>query len=276
MEHAGQRAKKLAAGGETDMANTTTGTADNRYDSPVGMEDLAGVRSRISWGAIIAGSVLALALYFLLTLLGGAVGFSVSDKFEGRNIGIAAAVYAIVVTALCLFVGGYVASQLTTGENKREAAMFGLLVWATVFAMLLWLMASGVKAGFNTMVAVSTAGTSVANVGAQNTSPGDFDEAARRAGYSNQQIQDFRERVKNAPADAKAAAEDPATKARMEQEGREAAEVATRVTWWSFFGTLISMLAAAAGGVAGAGPTLRLFAVPAGRVAVRREMVHQS
>ena len=56
-------------------------------DSAVHAEDLVPVRSRISWGAIVAGSVLALALYFLLTLLGGAVGLSVSDKFDGRNIG---------------------------------------------------------------------------------------------------------------------------------------------------------------------------------------------
>jgi len=239
------------------MADTVT--HDNRHT--VGIEDLAAVRSRISWGSIVAGSVLALALYFLLTLLGGAIGFSVSDKFEGRNIGMGAAVYAIVVTALCLFAGGFLASQLTAGENRREAAIYGLLVWAVVFAMLLWLMATGVRAGFNTMVGVATAGSSVANATAQNTSQADFEEAARRAGYNQQQIDTFKQSIKNAPADAKAAADDPATKAQAEQRAREAGEVATRVTWWSFFGTLVSMLAAGAGGYLGAGPGFRLFAV---------------
>jgi hypothetical protein len=204
-----------------------------------------------------------LALYFLLTLLGGAIGFSVSDKFAGRDIGMAAAIYAIAVTAICLFAGGFMASQLTAGENKREAAVYGLLVWAVVFAMLLWLMATGVRAGFNSMVGVATAGSSVANATAQNTTQGDFEDVARRAGYSQQQIDDFKQRAKNAPADAKAAAEDPATKAQAEQRAREASDVATRVTWWSFFGTLISMLAAGAGGYMGAGPTFRLFAVGA-------------
>lgn len=32
-------------------------------DSPVHAEDLVPVRSRIGWGAIVAGSVLALAVY---------------------------------------------------------------------------------------------------------------------------------------------------------------------------------------------------------------------
>ena len=227
----------------------------------VDIEDIAAVRSRISWGAIAAGSVLALALYFLLTLLGGAIGFSISDKFEGKNIGLAAAIYAIAVTALCLFAGGFLASQLTAGENKREAAIYGLLVWAVVFAMLMWLMATGVRAGFNSMVGVATAGSSVANATAQNTTQADFEEGARRAGYTPQQIEDFKTRAKNAPADAKAAAEDPNSKAQAEQRAREAGEVATRVTWWSFLGTFVSMLAAAAGGFVGAGPSFRLFAL---------------
>ena len=229
---------------------------------PVDVEDLLPVRSRISWGAIAAGAVLALAVYFLLTLLGGAVGLSVSDKFDGRNIGIAAALYAIAVTAVCLFAGGFVAAQLTTGENRREAGMYGLMVWAVVLAMLLWLTASGVRAGFSTMVGVATAGSTAAGAGGQNVSQADFEEYARRAGYTQQQIDDLKSRVKNAPADAKAATEDPATKARVEQTARDAGEVATRVTWYTFLGTLVSMLAAVAGGLTGAGPSLRLFAAP--------------
>ena len=247
------------------MADVMVNTSNHRTTTPVDVEDMVGVRSRISWGAIVAGSVLSLALYFLLTLLGGAIGLSISDKFAGRNIGFAAAVYAIVVTAACLFVGGFVASQLTTGENKREAAMYGLLVWAAVFTMLLWLMATGVRAGFNTMVGVATVGSNVADATAQNTTQSDWENAAQRAGVPL-------EKIKSAAADAKATLEDPATKAKAEQAARDAAEVTTRVTWWSFLGTLISMIAAAVGGYVGAGPTLRLFAVPVAST-VRRDTI---
>lgn len=246
------------------MADVMVNTANHRTTTPVDVEDMVGVRSRISWGAIVAGSVLSLALYFLLTLLGGAIGLSVSDKFAGKNIGLAAAVYAIVVTAACLFVGGFVASQLTTGENKREAAMYGLLVWAAVFTMLLWLMATGVRAGFNTMVGVATVGSNVADA--------DWETGAQRAGVPPERINEWKEKIKSAPADAKATLEDPATKAKAEQAARDAAEVTTRVTWWSFLGTLISMIAAAVGGYVGAGPTLRLFAVPVAS-SVRRDTI---
>ena len=52
------------------------------------------------------------------------------------------------------------------------------------------------------------------------------------------------------------------------------AENATRAAWYSFLGTLISMIAAGLGGYVGAGPTLRLFtlrAEPAGVAFERRD-----
>lgn len=230
--------------------------------SMVGTEDLLPVRSRISWGAVLAGAVLALAVYFLLTLLGGAIGLSVSDKFEGRNIGNAAAVYAIVATAGCLLLGGCVAAQLTTGENKMEAALYGLLVWAVFVSLLMWLVAAGVRTGFGAMAGVATAGSAVADRTAQNVSQADAEEAARKMGFTQQQIEEVKSRARNAPAEVGAAVQDPANRQRAEQAAREAGEVATRVTWWTFTGVLLSMGAAALGGVLGAGPTFRLFAVP--------------
>ncbi|HEY1189822.1 MAG TPA: hypothetical protein VGE74_19390, partial [Gemmata sp.] len=83
-------------------------------------EELVPVRSRIAWPAIIGGSVLALSLYFLLALLGSTIGFSLGDKVSPHSLSVAAAAYVIVVTAGCLFLGGCVASQLTTGENEME------------------------------------------------------------------------------------------------------------------------------------------------------------
>lgn len=243
------------------MAGTVVNTPN--MNSGVSAEDLVSVRTRINWGAILAGSVLALALYFLLTLLGGAIGFSIGDKTSAQTLGTAAAIWAIVVTAACLFVGGFVSSQLTVGENKREAALYGLMVWALVFAMLLWLMATGVKAGFNAMVGVATAGSVAADATAKNTTQGDWEALAQKAGIDQKQIDDLKGKAKDAPARAKDAIEDPANKQTAEQLTRDAGEAATRVTWFTFLGTLLSMLAAAVGGYMGAGATFRLFAVPA-------------
>lgn len=213
-------------------------------------EDIVPVRSRISWGPILAGAALALALYSLLTLLGGAIGLSVSGEVRAENILTGAAIWAIVTIIVSLFVGGFIASQLTVGENKVEAVMYGIITWAVVFALLLWLMASGVRSGLNAMVGLAYAGEVVA----KDTSPQDWEAAARKAGVSQEKIDDWRKSIADAPKTVSDTAKNP-------QNQQAAAEAATQVTWWAFAGTLLSMIAAAAGAVVGAGPTFRLIPV---------------
>jgi len=222
-------------------------------DNAVHAEDVVPVRSRISWQAILAGSVLAIALYFLLTLLGAAVGLSIHDRVTDRSLAIGAVIWAIVVTAGCMFLGGCVASQLTTGENKMEGALYGLLVWAAVFGMLMWLMATGVRAGFNAMVGMSTPAATAANNPNVN-----WEEVARRNGATDADVERFRNSVNNAPATIQNSIQNP--------ENRQAIEDnTTRAAWYSFLGTLVSMLAGAFGGYVGAGPTFRLFTMRVGR-----------
>jgi hypothetical protein len=222
-------------------------------------EDLLPVRSRVSWGAITAGSVIALAMYFLLTLLGGAIGFSLKDYSNVETLGKMTAIWAIAVTAVCLYMGGFIASQLTTGENRMEAVVYGLLVWAVVFAMLVWLMATGVRAGFNAMLGVATAGTTIADTAAKNMSQEDLENAARQFGFDQSQIDAVKERAKNAPAEARQAANDPATREKVNAVARDVSEKATQVTWYTFLGTIISMLAAVFGSYIGSGPQVRIF-----------------
>lgn len=233
-------------------------------DDVVQTEDLYPVGSRISWGPILAGAMLALALYFLLALLGAAVGLSVSDNTTVDTMATGAAIWAVLTTVVSLFAGGYIASQLAVGENKTEAAVYGLIVWGVVFGMLLWLMASGVRTSFNAMVGLATV--------ASGTTTEDWAAAARRAGVPQERIDEFRRSVVDAPATARQTVEDP--------ENQQAALEATRkTTWWAFAGTLASMIAAALGAVAGAGPmAFRLFArgVPySGTVITTRRRVPQ-
>jgi hypothetical protein len=219
-------------------------------DDTIRAEDVLPVRSRISWGAIFAGAMVALALYFLLTLLGAALGFTVGDRVRPQTLGTAAAVWAIVVTMLSLFVGGYVTSQCSVGENRFEAALYGVILWGVLFSMLLWLMASGVRAGFNAMVGMAHATQVVTGDPAGRG----WEEAVRRAGFSQDQIDQLK---KNMPStdQVRRTAEDP-------ENQQAAAEAATRVTWWAFLGTLMSMLASVLGSYFGAGPTFRLVASP--------------
>jgi hypothetical protein len=222
-------------------------------------EDLLPVRSRISWGAILGGAVLALSLYFLLTLLGAAMGLSISGSVNAQSMKVGAAIYAVIVTAICLYIGGCYASRLTVGENGIEGATYGVLVWAVVFGSLMFLMAVGVRSGFNAMVGIATAHQIVA----VDPNAPTWEELARRAGVPPEQLADWKQKAQNAPATAKQAIEDP-------QNQQAAIEATTRVTWFTFIGAWLSMMTAAAGGYVGSGPTIRLVEMIRGRATVVR------
>jgi hypothetical protein len=204
----------------------------------------------VSWGALFAGTVVALAVYLLLSVLGVALGLSISPQVGDRELGIGAIVWAILTMLLSLFIGGCVASQCTVGENKTEAVIYGIVVWGMVFAALLWMMASGVRVGFNALIGVAS--TPVAQQMAQQVSRLS-DEDLRGAGFSDEQINNFRaqfeqlrNRGQNLSAEMRRAAEDPRSMA---------------AAWWTFGGVFLSMLAAIGGALAGSGPTLELAAV---------------
>lgn len=204
-------------------------------------QDLLPVRSRVSWAAILAGAVTALAVYLLLSTLGVALGFSVSGRVGDEELGIGVATWAIISTLVSLFLGGMVASQCTVGENKMEAVIYGLIVWGVVFAMLLWLMAGGIRIGFNAVMGVaSSPGNSV--LAARLT-----DRDLEAAGFRQEEI-------------AQRRAEFDRLRASLTDEVRNAAQDprAAKAAWWTFGGLLLSMLAAIAGSLTGSGPTLAI------------------
>jgi hypothetical protein len=209
-------------------------------DIPLHAEDVIPVRSRISWAAIVAGSMLAMAVSLLLTLLGTAVGLSIHENVNGRGMAIGAVVWAVLVTAGSLFLGGFVASQMTTGENKFEGALYGLLVWAVVFGVLMILAARATEAGFTGMIGMANAANNPTSANGPT-----WEDLARQSGVPSAEIERVRATVPGRP-------------------GPPAGEDNTaRAAWYTFLGTLVSMLAAVVGGYVGSGPTLRLFSVRA-------------
>jgi len=206
-------------------------------------EDLVSVGSRISWGAILAGSFLALAMHVLLTVLGAAVGLSMSDNVENSTLRNTALIWAVIVVAASFFVGGLITSLFTVGENKVEACIYGVVMWAFVTGVLIMMATSGIRAGYNGLLGA-------ANV-AQGTSRSDWETAAKEAGVSPEQLDNWR----------KQAVSDAANKAQNPQTREEVKKGAQTAAWYVFGGTWLSMVAAAFGAFVGAGPTFRVVRV---------------
>jgi len=93
------------------------------------------VRSRVSWGAILAGAVIALAVYFLLSALGVALGLSLSDRVDPNNLGTGAGIYALVSYLVALFLGGFLVVTLVT--NNRLPLM-AIAAGAALAVVPLW------------------------------------------------------------------------------------------------------------------------------------------
>lgn len=220
-------------------------------------EDLYSVGSRISWGAVLAGAVVTLALYLVMTLLGAAIGLTVDVNTPVERLAPWAMAWSVLAACLSLFAGGCVATQLTAGETRTEAMMHGVILWGAVVGMMLWLAASGVSAGFNAMLNIAYAGEAR---GANREI--DWQAAARRAGVPQETIDRWRETANN----------DENTTQREADRRR----LGAMVTWSALFGTLLSMGAAIGGALFGAGPTTRHIFWPAsaGRRTEARHHVH--
>src|SRR5215472_10495671 len=118
--------------------------------------DLIGVRSRVSWGAIAAGAMVALTIYIALTMIGVALGIELAARGSGDQVGAGAAIYSIVVLLLAMFFGGWATSRLAVGESKLEAVLYGLILWGVLFTGMIWLLASGIRTGFGALVGLAS------------------------------------------------------------------------------------------------------------------------
>lgn len=209
------------------------------------IEDVAGVKSRISWAAILGGAVVTLAAYLVLTFFAAALGLSLTDmNVPDRALLIGSVVVAVVVMAGSLFLGGWVTTQLSVGENSREAVIYGVLTWAVVTAITLGLVGVGVRAGYMAMM-----GTTLV---AQNSQQRTWEDMARDAGVRQEEINDLR--AKAEPNRIRAEASDPAN----QEKARQTSAIAA---WALLGGTLLSIGAAVGGALVGRGSTFRLFPV---------------
>jgi hypothetical protein len=211
-------------------------------DRQLRIEDVAAVQSRVSWGAIVGGSLVALTVYLLLGLLLGGIGLALAGSGMREN-GVTwyAAITGIVSLVIAMFCGGCVTSQLTAGETRKETLIHGTLTWALVTAVTIWMVMMGARAGFNALLGVA--------VFASNESSMTWDQMARDAGISQSQIDQMKQSANNNPT--------PPTPPLV----KDVRQDMMLATWATFIGAVLGIGAAILGALYGSGPTLRMFRV---------------
>lgn len=84
---------------------------------------------RVSWGAVIAGVILSLIVYLILSVLGTAIGASLLSPMSRPNplqgFGFGSGVWVIVTTVTAVFIGSYFGRPLRsrTGLATRVAGL---------------------------------------------------------------------------------------------------------------------------------------------------------
>jgi len=219
--------------------------------------DLLAVKSRVSWGAIIAGAMISLTIYVVLSLLGLALGVELAVRGGDRNLGAGAAIYSIVTLLLSLFFGGWATSRLAVGESKLEAVLYGMILWGVFFLGLIWLLGTGVRTGFGAMVGVAS--------GAYTADDGQVDAEAvtrnlKQAGFDEATVNKYRsyyDRLKNNPGAAGDVGRDVKNDPEVQQTARQAADGARATTWWTLLGVLVSVATVIVGSLMGSGELLQ-------------------
>jgi hypothetical protein len=97
----------------------------------------------MSWGAVLAGTVLAVGIWVLLHALGMGLGLAAIDTDDTgtlKGAGIATGIWSIVASLIAMFIGAMVAGRLAGTREPKVGAMHGSVMWALATGVGLWAM----------------------------------------------------------------------------------------------------------------------------------------
>ncbi len=223
-------------GRASTRADLTSDTS-YRYDRPF---------ARISWGAVFAGAIIALAVQLVLTLIGVAIGLATlspatGDSPSGGALGAGAGIWLVISSLISLFAGGYISARLGGTFNGW---LHGLTTWGTVTLLTLMLLttAAGQLIG---------AASGLANFAVSNS---DKASQVQLPPALQQQVDQFKSQASQSADQtaAQAQATDPQTRdAQARQAGQKAAKGGAVGTGAAAFAMILGALAAAFGGKTG-------------------------
>lgn len=201
---------------------------------------------RMSWGAVLAGAVVALATMAVFGALGMAVGLAAvqpnqsADTLQG--ITIAAGVYGLISVFIAFMLGGWVSGRLSVTSYRDDRWLHGFATWAVSTVALVWLVGAagggifaggmsalggGIQSG---QIGVSQSGTAGYSFGSQEARASTRVSAEGNTADGNRDI--------NAPQ---------LTEAEMRAAAAKAADVAAIGAGWTFAAQLLSLLAVTIG-----------------------------
>lgn len=125
--------------------------------------------SNLRWGAIVGGTVAAIGIASLLYSLGLALGLSSIDPGDPGSLkpsGIFTGVWALVVSLVALFAGGFVAARGASALTRMAGALHGLVMWGLTVVAGMWLIGTVISGLASGAAAVGRTAADVVRQGA--------------------------------------------------------------------------------------------------------------
>lgn len=146
------------------------GDTNAPHVSPVTPEEDARtiLINRVSWGAVLAGVVVALVTHLILSMLGVGIGAATIDPLSTDNptaerFSLIASIWWTVSGIIAALAGGYTAGRLSGQPTEGSGGWHGLTAWALTTLVIFFLLGSAVGTVIGgTLNALTTAAGGVA------------------------------------------------------------------------------------------------------------------
>jgi hypothetical protein len=136
---------------DAHSADHRRATDGDAHVSPVTpAEDIRTIMlNKVSWGAVLAGVVIALVVQLLLNMLGIGVGAATldpatSDNPSASSFSIGAGIWWTISGVIAAFAGAYAAGRLSGKPKEGTAGWHGLATWAVTTLVIVYLLSTAV------------------------------------------------------------------------------------------------------------------------------------
>jgi hypothetical protein len=203
----------------------------------------------VSWRAVFAGIVVALAVDVLLSLLGFAVGLTAFEPTAGasKGVGIGLGIWLIITAIASVFAGAYFGARVAGDPWKGDGVAHGVMVWAGFTILSLWLVGSGIG-----KVIHGAAGVAGSAIGAMGAGRERAVATLTDLGYSRSEAEQIAGQARRAGQ----AARQPGAEQQAEESAKKAADTAATggavASWVGFGVALLSLVGGMLGGMLGA------------------------
>lgn len=168
-----------------------------RFDPDYTIEGRHYAHPLISWGAVIAGALVAVAIGVMLTLLGVAIGATSFNPYEieadsDEVVSVAGGLYMAFSQLVALQIGAYIAARGARFPDHHGGLLHGLAVWGLAVMIVLVGAGLGASVGSAGLLAGPGAGAQIAEtmrevgqvVGPGTPDPDELAAAERAADFT--------------------------------------------------------------------------------------------